>query len=202
MHKISWGSRWQRSDYRQKFVFLIILSILIIIAMPYGFALIQSRGGIKWNDHVLNILPIVDLSWPIFITMYSLAGLLIVRIFGDPHLIFEFLRAYIPITLLRFILIYFLPLDPPTQMVSLIDPITKIFYGGTEITRDLFFSGHTSSMFLIYLILKNRIDKIYALTVTIFIAISLLLQHIHYTADVLFAFPITYLIWKFSSKFK
>jgi PAP2 superfamily C-terminal len=202
MTKINWKNRWASSAYRQKFIFLIIIAILVIIGMPYGFAFIQNRGGILWNDWLLSILPVIDLSWPIFITMYSLAFLFLIRLINDPHLFFCFLRAYIPITLLRFVLIYFLPLDPPIQMVSLVDPITKIFYGGTEITRDLFFSGHTSTMFLILLILQKRNDKIIATIIVIFIAISLLFQHIHYTIDVFAAFPITYLVWKLTSKFE
>ncbi|MES2796854.1 MAG: phosphatase PAP2-related protein [Bacteroidota bacterium] len=200
MSKITWKSRWGKSDYRLKFIILILLAILLLIAMPYGFDFIQNRGGIQWNDPILNILPSLDLSWPIFISMYCLALVFIFRAVQNPDLVFRFIKSYILITILRFILIYFIPLDPPLAMVSLVDPITKIFYGGKEITRDLFFSGHTSTMFLIYLLTENKREKFFALLVVLFIAIALLFQHIHYTADVLAAFPVTYLIWKFCSK--
>ncbi len=201
MHKITWKSLANQSQFRQKFIFLILLSIAIIIAMPFVFEFIQSRGGISINDPILNFLPAIDFSWAIFLVMYSLAILLIYRVFESPLLIYNYLKVYIPLTVLRFILIYLIPLDPPQNMISLIDPITKIFYGGVEITRDLFFSGHTSTMFLIYLILEKKSDKFFAQMVVIFIPIALLFQHIHYTADVIAAFPITYFIWKLTQKF-
>jgi membrane-associated phospholipid phosphatase len=200
MPNISWKSRWSNPSYRKKCTFLLIISVLLLIAMPYGFDFIESRGGIKWNDPILDILPRADLSMPIFIVMYSLALLILYRVIQNPQLLFQFLQVYILITILRFILIYLIPLDPPIGMVELRDPITKIFYGGKIITRDLFFSGHTSTMFLIFLILQKRNDKIFALAVTLFIGISLLIQHVHYTADVIAAFPITWGIWKYSTK--
>jgi membrane-associated phospholipid phosphatase len=200
MPNISWKSRWNEPAYRKKCIFLLIISIVLLFVMPYGFNFIESRGGIKWNDPILDILPQADLSMSIFIVMYSLALLILYRVIQNPQLLFQFLQVYILITILRFILIYLIPLDPPVGMVELRDPITKIFYGGKIITRDLFFSGHTSTMFLIFLILQKRNDKIIALAVTLFIAISLLIQHVHYTADVIAAFPITWGIWKYSMK--
>jgi hypothetical protein len=198
MPKITWKSLFETSIYRQKFILLISLTVLLLSIMPFGFAFIQNRDGDIWNDPILELLPAFDLSWPIFILMYSLGILLIYRVVFDPNLVFKFLSSYLIITFLRFLFIFFVPLNPPADMVSLVDPITKIFYGGVEITKDLFFSGHTSTMFLIYLISENRADKYYALFVTICIAISLLFQHIHYTADVIAAFPITWLVFRFT----
>ncbi len=200
MAEITWKSLLKKSNYRQKFILLVTLSVLLLLIMPYGFAFIQNREGSTWNDPILDFLPTFDLSWLIFILMYSLAILLIYRVIYDPTLLFDFLSSYLIITLLRFVFIYFIPLNPPADMVSLVDPITKIFYGGVEITKDLFFSGHTSTMFLIYLILKEKTDKYFALFVTSFIAISLIFQHIHYTADVIAAFPITWLVCRFTKK--
>lgn len=201
MTNIAWKSRWGNKNYRQKFIATILIAILLLLAMPYGFDFIESRGGLTINDPILNFLPAIDLSIPIFVLMYGLAILIMVRVVNDPNVLFEFVFTYILVTISRFILIFLIPLDPPENMVHLVDPITKIFYGGKEITRDLFFSGHTSTMFLIFLVLKKQTDKLIALSITIFIAIALLFQHIHYTADVLAAFPITWLLWKFSNKY-
>jgi PAP2 superfamily C-terminal len=200
MSKNFWKMRWENKAYRKSFIFYILLAIAMIIAMPFGFDFIESRGGHHWNDFVLSHLPAYDLSVPIFVVMYSLAILFLIRVIQDPHLLYLFLKSYILITITRFVFIYFIPLDPPLTMVELVDPITKIFYGGKIITRDLFFSGHTSTMFLIFLILEKKLDKILALSVTLFIAIALIFQHIHYTADVVVAFPITWLIWKVNHK--
>ena len=44
------------------------------------------------------------------------------------------------------------PLDPPPGMIVLEDPLVQLFGGASRpLTRDLFFSGHTSTMFLLFL---------------------------------------------------
>ncbi|HEX3386290.1 MAG TPA: phosphatase PAP2-related protein, partial [Mucilaginibacter sp.] len=58
--------------------------------------------------------------------------------------------------------------------------------------KDLFFSGHTSTMVLIYLCLQKRTDKLIALIAAFAVACLLLVQHIHYTIDVLAAPVVVY----------
>jgi membrane-associated phospholipid phosphatase len=53
------------------------------------------------------------------------------------------------------------------------------------VTKDLFFSGHTSTVFLLFLCLPGKIDKKLALIVTMIVGSLLLVQHVHYTLDVL-----------------
>ncbi len=90
------------------------------------------------------------------------------------------------------------PLEPPSGLIPLKDPISSIFYGGTQvfIKKDLFYSGHTSIQFLIFLCLKNRTEKIVSLLATVSIACFVLIQHIHYTIDVIAAIAFTYVIYR------
>ncbi|MEB0249607.1 phosphatase PAP2-related protein, partial [Mucilaginibacter sp. 5B2] len=69
------------------------------------------------------------------------------------------------------------------------------FYGNTVITRDLFFSGHTSTMVLIFLCLEKRNDKILGFICIVAVMVLLLVQHIHYTIDVVAAPILVYLIF-------
>lgn len=92
------------------------------------------------------------------------------------------------------------PLDPPIGLVPLVDPILKPFYGEKEITRDLFFSGHTSSVFLVHMMLQKKWERIAALIATILVGIALLIQHIHYPIDVLFAPVFVFFIYHLSRK--
>jgi hypothetical protein len=87
-------------------------------------------------------------------------------------------------------------------LIPLKDPISSLFYGGTQvfITKDLFYSGHTSTQFLIFLCLKKRNDKIVALLATCIVGILVLVQHVHYTIDVLAAFAFTYVIYLMGKK--
>ena len=78
----------------------------------------------------------------------------------------------------------------------MVDPITNAFYGKVYITRDLFYSGHTSTIFLIFLCLRRRWDRLLALIGSLIVGSLLLVQHVHYTIDVLGAFVFTYpLYW-------
>jgi hypothetical protein len=85
--------------------------------------------------------------------------------------------------------------------VHLIDPITGIFYGNAVITKDLFYSGHTSTMVLVLLCLEKRIDKIVASIALIVVMILLLVQHIHYTIDVVAAPVFVYIIYLITCHF-
>jgi hypothetical protein len=65
----------------------------------------------------------------------------------------------------------------------------------------LFFSGHTSTLFLMYFFQDTRIKKLFTLFSSVAVGILVLLQHIHYTIDVIIAFPAAYLCFKTSDLF-
>ncbi len=94
--------------------------------------------------------------------------------------------------------IYLVALDPPDGLIKLIDPLTSLTYGGRGIfmTKDLFFSGHTSNLFMFYLCLQKRRDKLFVLLGCIIVAVLVLVQHVHYSIDVIAAFIITWFLVK------
>jgi membrane-associated phospholipid phosphatase len=82
----------------------------------------------------------------------------------------------------------------------LADPLSNAFYGSKFVTKDLFFSGHTSTLFIMFLCLTGRTDRILALIATVVVGILLLVQHVHYTLDVLCAPPLTWGIYRLVKK--
>jgi membrane-associated phospholipid phosphatase len=84
-------------------------------------------------------------------------------------------------------MMYSIPLDPPPEMISLKDPFVELFGTGNTLDRDLFFSGHTSTMFMLFLLAYKPIYKKLFLTGIILVGASVILQHAHYTIDVLVA---------------
>lgn len=178
---------------------LVLISILT--SMPKFFQYIQSREGQQLKDPVLEMLPAYDCSIFIFCAMYILSLYAIYLSWKNSWLFFRYAFAYVLVTLFRAFCIIVLPLEPPAGLVTLTDPFVTFMYGGMEVTKDLFFSGHTSSMYLIYLVVKNTNAKYLALFVSISVGVMLLIQHIHYTIDVIFAYPATYFCYKISEKY-
>ena len=111
------------------------------------------------------------------------------------------LWAYNCVTLLRMACIGLISLNPPAGLIPRADPITNQFYGAHYITHDLFFSGHTTTVFLIFLCLKKNRDRIYTLFASILLGLFLLGQHVHYTIDVLAAPVFTYAAYRLSLLF-
>jgi PAP2 superfamily C-terminal len=111
------------------------------------------------------------------------------------------LWAYNGVTLVRMACIGLLSLNPPTGLIPLADPITNQFYGKHYITHDLFFSGHTTTVFLIFLCLRKKSDRMYAFFASVLLGILLLVQHVHYTIDVLAAPVFTYAVYRLALVF-
>jgi hypothetical protein len=174
--------------------------IPILCFFPYFFQTIERRHGIVLNDPVLRVLTPHNISVPLFIIIWALSLLSIVRAAQHPRMFLTFLWAFIPLSLFRMLTISLVPLDPPAGLIGLADPLSNFFYGPKFITRDLFFSGHTSTVFLLYLCLPGKADKKLALAATLSVAILLLVQHVHYTLDVLTAPLFTWLIWRLTRK--
>jgi len=195
-----WKSNWQSSDYRKKLITGLILMSFILLSLPFFYQAIEQRNGISFNDYFLSWIPAYDLSIYIFTVIWSMTLLTFSRFKQDPNIFLTFLWGFILINLSRFVSIGLIPLNAPADLIPIHDPISNHFYGPKFITKDLFFSGHTAAMFLMFLCLKKRTDKILALLATIIIGIAVLLQHVHYTMDVVMAPVITYFIWLGSKK--
>lgn len=176
-------------DKKNLFTFVVILIILIIVLSIFSnfLAFAESRQGVIIDDPILELFSPIDLTIPLFFMMYVLVIIAIANLMKHPrHLAFSFL-AYSLMLLFRMSAMYTIPLDPPPSMIILKDPIVEAFSTGVPLTRDLFFSGHTATTFLIFLIVQGRGLKIIAFFIFFFTAIAVLLQHVHYTVDVLAA---------------
>ena len=184
---------WEVKEVKMKFWLIVGIISILLSAMPYFFHYIQSREGVKLDDYILDALPAYDCSVPIFFMMYSISLYGIYRSWHNSWIFFRYGTAYAFIALIRACTLLLFPMEPPTHLVSLTDPFVEIFYGGAEITKDLMFSGHTSSMFLIFLVMDCGKGRMMAFFVWMSVAIMLLLQHIHYySIDIIVALFVTY----------
>ncbi|RWY57120.1 phosphatase PAP2-related protein [Mucilaginibacter gilvus] len=182
-----WVEALQSPKTRSKILPGSVVTIIMLSGMPFFFGHIEKRNGIVLNDWVLDCLPAYNVSLLIFALIWGMAILTVYRALYNPNIYIKYVWTLFFVNLTRMMTIMAFALDPPHGMVHLIDPITGIFYGNAVITKDLFYSGHTSTMVLIFLCLQNRTDKIISFIAIIAVMVLLLIQHIHYTIDVLAA---------------
>jgi hypothetical protein len=147
------------------------------------------------NDFLLNQIRPRNVSNLVFSIIWSMAVLTLIRCIQQPSIFLMFLWGFILLSFSRMISIIAVPLNPPDNLLELIDPISNTFYGSKFVTKDLFYSGHTATQFLMFLCLKNKWDKLATLISTFLIGALVLVQHIHYTIDVLAAPILTYLVF-------
>ena len=169
---------------------------MILAVLPFFFSFIEKRKGVQVNDWVLAQIPAHNVSVLIFAIIWGMGALAFYRSASKPSMYVTYIWAYSFTVLLRIITISFIKLDPPAGLIQLTDPLTGIFYGHANITKDLFFSGHTATLYLIYLTLEKKSDKIISLLAVISVAILLLVQHVHYSFDIIMAPIAVYPIYK------
>jgi len=86
-------------------------------------------------------------------------------------------------------------------MIRLEDPLVQGIGGASEaLTRDLFFSGHTSTLFLIFLAVPGGRSRPIFLACTVAVATAVLVQHVHYAVDVLAAPFFAYGAWRLAGR--
>lgn len=198
--KKKWRIAFDSSSYRKQLYLSLGSIIIILIFFPWFFQTIEERNGIVLNDWLLNQIPAYDVSLIIFICIWSSVLLIIIRALQNPDILITFLSTYVLLCLSRIISITLVPLEAPVGLIVLNDPLSNVFYGVKFITKDLFFSGHIATVFLMGLCLTNKKDKIFVFLTTLLVAILLLIQHVHYMIDITAAPIITYFLWRLVKK--
>ncbi len=182
----SWKEAWHSRHFRIRFIGGIIVFPVLLILFSSFLNTIEKREGQVLNDWLINNLPATDLSIPIFTIMWSCVALVVWQAVLSPKLFITFLWSFIFVCVTRIITIYLIALNPPPDLINLQDPlVTGAFYGGTPITKDLFYSGHTATMLLAFFCLQNKSHKLFALLATVLVGVMVIMQHVHYTIDVL-----------------
>jgi hypothetical protein len=137
-----------------------------------------------------------------FLSVYGGAFFLFVfRAKNSPVLFKNFLLAYVLLSISRILMIFLFPLEPPAGLIELKDPVISLFIGPKFIEKDLFFSGHTSTIFLLYLCFENKTDKWIAAGLALLTGVLLIIQHVHYTIDIAAAPLFAYICYRLTRGF-
>ncbi|MDZ7767226.1 MAG: phosphatase PAP2-related protein [Melioribacteraceae bacterium] len=162
--------------------------IIVLIFLPRFLELMELRDGFAFRDPLLNIFEPIDVTWLTFLIIYTGLIIAVYHLAQTPNLFLLALKVYTLTIIFRMIGMYFLPLDPPEKLIPLDDPFVQFWGSGEILTKDLFFSGHTSTTFIFFLTAYSKNYKLIFLVATILVGVLVLLQHVHYTIDV-FAAP-------------
>jgi hypothetical protein len=187
--------RWIHAK-REKFLLpKIIISLFVLVVTMLLFSrftqFVEMRQGVQLSDPFLSLIPAIDLTWPIFSIIYGsiILGLSILLYY--PERLVLLFGSYALMVMIRTLMMYLVPLDTPAGMIFLQDPFVSLFVTGKTLTRDLFFSGHTATMFLLFLAVPKKF-KTFFFIATLFVGGAVLFQKVHYTIDVVVAPFVSY----------
>lgn len=185
-------------------------------AAMLGLSLLtEGRPAPHLPDTVLDRLPrvawIADYNWWLWVACYIPPALLLWR--RDRQAFLRFLYIGGIVSLLRGLCVGLTglgPVDGPDvnaglrgealfhAWILLINPFSTLFgnAAGIYLTKDLFFSGHASSTFLLWLYCRGKgwLGSL-ALAAHLVTVAVVLLAHLHYTIDVVGAWAVTYSIY-------
>jgi len=182
--------------FRNEAIITLVIFAIVLSCFTLFLNYNESRIGITLEDPILHFFRPIDLTWLTFIIIYLSVVLGIIYLSKNPKTLIFALQVYSLLLLIRMMMMFLLPLNPPVGMIPLNDPFVQNFGTGQILTKDLFFSGHTATIFMLYLVVENKLYKKLFLVLTLVVGMSVLLQHVHYAIDVVAAPFFSYLSYR------
>lgn len=186
--KFIWQPYFQSAPFRTRFYISTLLMIIALISYRKFLDFAEARPGVVLNDPVLLLFNPIDLTWLIFGVIYLCLMIGIFSLLKYPEKLLLSFQTYTLIVVVRIIAMYLVPFEAPEKLIVLNDPFVELFGSGDSLTKDLFFSGHTTTLFLLFLVTESKTLKYIFLLCTIVVGVSIILQHVHYLIDI-FAAP-------------
>ncbi len=192
----AWAEAWRDRGFRLQAALTAPALAAALMALARFVRWVEARPGATLPDPLLRLLEPRDVTWLTFSLIY--AGILggVTLLARRPRDLLAAVQAYAVLVALRIAVMWATPLDPPPGMIALQDPFVEGLGTGQLLTRDLFFSGHTSTMFLLFLAVPGRLAKGFFLACTVLVGICVLWQHVHYAVDVMAAPPFAWAAWR------
>ena len=185
---MNWKTFFKNKNTRTEFIVTVITFIPLMIFFAQFLLFVEERNGVTLNDPILNLFNPIDLTWLTFSLIYISLILFLINRISEPKTLMIALQTYGLMVLFRGIAMYLTPFNAPQNIIVLNDPFVQLFGKGDILTKDLFFSGHTGTLFLLVLLVDSKMLKTIFLIATILVGSAVLLQHVHYSIDV-FAAP-------------
>ena len=197
---------WKEALKNRRFTIFFVVAFIGLVAfgavLPYFFIeILLPKPGKPLIDPILNFFTPRDWSIEIFILIYFCAALSILFNLTNPKTILLGLQTYVVVNFMRLTSLYLFTLEAPEGTIPLSDPLLAVFaYGQPIYVKDLFFSGHISTLCVFLFIEQRRGLKFFILICTFLVAVLLAWQRVHYTLDMIAAPILTWLVFKIFSR--
>jgi hypothetical protein len=169
---------------------------ITLFTLAHFLDAVELRQGVVLPDPLLRLFKPVNLTWLTFGLIYLSLILALFLLAKNPTRLMFAIQVYILFIIVRILAMYLVPLNPPEYMIRLNDPFVQFFGTGKLLTKDLFFSGHTATLFILFLVTQNKHFKYFFLAATVVVGIAVLIQHVHYSIDVFAAPFFTYACYR------
>lgn len=196
-----WKILFKDRAFVWSFVFGVVVLISSIVVVSFVSAYHDNRVYPSLGDLILNEIPTYNLEFLFFWGIYAInLAIVLYMFFVEPEMAPFAMKTF---GLLLFIRSGFLVLTfmgPPQgfyfQNGFQFGNILKDMF----FINDLFFSGHTATPFLGFLIFRKKWwFRWFMLLSSLVMGVTVMVMHVHYSIDVFSAFFITYSIYALSN---
>ncbi len=179
----------------------------------------EGRPGPTLPDTILGVVPRIDWvaehNYTLWLLAYVPTALLLWRV--DRRFFLRFLWIGGLLSLLRGVCVPLTGLGPVDGLDpnagldaaarlsawwDLVNPLSALSGAAhIHLTKDLFFSGHTASTFLLYLYCRHRpvLGRV-ALAAHLFVVAVVLCAHLHYSIDIVGAWAMTFALYSVAER--
>jgi hypothetical protein len=194
---MDWKEAWANRRFRISLLVTLVALFTVLQVIIRVMDFMETQPGARIDDPILALLPPTDMTWPLTFLIYSNLILLLWGNRNHPKELLMAMQTYSLMIFARTVTLYTFPLEAPEGIIPLADPLVqwKSEYSIVH-TKDLFFSGHTATVFMCFLTTVSRWMRVWFLIATVLVGFFVLLQHVHYTIDVLAAPFVSYLCYR------
>ncbi len=175
----------------------IFSSLILVIICAFIFTQFlvwneehANNHGFVFNDPAYFFLPLLDLSTLIFCLTYGAVVLYAIFNYRNRDFVPLAVMCYSFILLFRIPCMLIVPLKVHPDLIFLQDPFLNDLIYPSKIVNDLFFSGHVALASAFIFLSKIKWPFI---AIALILAISLCIQRVHYSIDVLASVPFAWL---------
>lgn len=191
---------WKKVQWPVFISAFVLALVFVTLAEAVGktwLPSLENRPGIDFSDPILAFFPANDVSGFVFWMLYATCGIGFLLMARQPKLLVATIFAYGFMHWFRLGCIYCVPLNAPSDLIVLSDPIVNtVVYPGFFLRRDLFYSGHFASVFLLFIQSKKQHERFFFLLAALAVGLGVMIQHIHYSIDIIGAVPFCYIsVW-------